>query len=56
MTSFGAHIKMWMSKRKAKQRIEQLEREAAEEDKKAASEGGILRKRDVNWEIITPWE
>jgi hypothetical protein len=56
MTSFGAHIKMWMSKKKAKQRIEQLEREAAEEDKKAASESGKLRKRNVNWEIITSRE
>lgn len=56
MTSFGAHIKMWMSKKRAKQRIEQLEREAAEENKKATSEGGKLRKRDINWEIITPRE
>jgi hypothetical protein len=51
MTSFIAHLKMSASKRKAKQKLAQMEREAEVQD--AESEGddnGKLRKREVKWE------
>lgn len=48
-SSFLAHIKVSLSKRKAKKKLEQLEREAAEQDKKVGTGTSKLRKRDINW-------
>ena len=58
MSSFLAHLKVAASKRKAKKKVEQLEREALEAEKQALFGGGVakLRKRNIKWEIIAQSE
>jgi hypothetical protein len=55
MSSFLAHLKMTASKRKAKKKVEQLEREAKEAEKQMAfgKEAAKLRRRDIKWDIVT---
>ena len=55
MGSFWTHLKMTASKRKAKQKVAELEHEAAEQDKDAAGTTDNeenLEERDINWETF----
>jgi hypothetical protein len=50
---FIAHLRMSESKRRAKQKLDALERQALEGDRKAeeaTAGGGKHRKREIQWE------
>jgi hypothetical protein len=51
MSGLVANIKLSLSKWKAKAKLAQLEREAAEEDRK--EDAGKLQRRKINWETST---
>jgi hypothetical protein len=51
LSSFVAHCRLWASKKKAKQKIEEMENKAKEEDSEVP-EASKLRRREVNWDDV----